>query len=1060
MNKIYRIVWNNVQQCFVVTSELAKGKGKNNTNVTGAVAGTSLLFTSLALFAPALSAAPIFGPVLVNNTTATFADKNILSNGSGKDVLTVQGANGNATATSVYISTSDSGSSAFKVQSGALLNLLNSDAATLMNDTIAAVIQGGSTLNISDSQLATLNSGSTALQVKENSVVKGSNVTLNSSGIGLRAIDSRVDIDGLAVKTISDNGHGVYGSGSSDITLNNVTINTSNANSYGIFADGGVVNGNNIDITTNGIGSHGVYAIGANTQVNLDGGTIQTMGNPVRVQQNAHMDIKNIDIDGITYSSFIVDSGAQVTADSVNMKMSQLGFWVEDATFNGNNLTLISKPGKESVAIWAADSSNVNVTNSDIKLEGDGVVISDAVYANQGSLVNLDSVSVSSDNGGNVLLARSGGILNAKNIDAVVTTHSAMEASGIRVHDGAGNVTVNVEDSRFIINGAAAQAINAVEGSGQTVALKNTQMITDNIGVNVTAGADLALNLDNSAILSKVLLQGGQANTGNLQAQNATINASNGSQLLGDVSIDRNYTADSAINLDTASVWSGASAGLQRLQLNGGSRWNMTGDSNVGVLNLNDSTLAFAPDSSFKTLTVDGNYSGSNGTLVFNSVLDDDSSAHDRLVVNGNTSGTTNVVVNKAGGNGAQTLNGIELIEVNGLSAGEFRQQGRIVAGAYDYNLLRGKGSNSGNWYLSSEIPPTDSIPPDDGTITPPDDATPPGDTQQPQPEPKPEMILRPEAGSYMANMRAVNSMFNLRLQDRGGETLYVDTLTGEKKATSMWLRSVGAHQQSRDNSGQLNTESNRYVMQLGGDLVQGSFNGTDSLHLGAMAGYGNARSKSDAAVTGYHSEGHVNGYSLGLYGTWYQQPETRTGAYVDSWLQYGWFNNSVSGEQLDAEHYKSRGITASLEGGYRWKLGADRFKNSYFIEPNAQLTSMNVKADEVKESNGTRVSSQGAGNLQSRLGVRFSLESAVQKDQTAFSPFIEANWLNNSKTIGSKMDDVAVSSAAGKNVAEVRVGVNSALNNKLNLWGSIGQQAGSNHFSDTSATLGIKYNF
>ncbi len=57
-------------------------------------------------------------------------------------------------------------------------------------------------------------------------------------------------------------------------------------------------------------------------------------------------------------------------------------------------------------------------------------------------------------------------------------------------------------------------------------------------------------------------------------------------------------------------------------------------------------------------------------------------------------------------------------------------------------------------------------------------------------------------------------------------------------------------------------------------------------------------------------------------------------------------------------------------------------------------------------------------------------------------------------------MDDVAVSSAAGKNVAEVRVGVNSALNNKLNLWGSIGQQAGSNHFSDTSATLGVKYNF
>lgn len=1058
MNKIYRIVWNSVQQCFVVTSELAKGKGKNNNGVTGAVAGTSLLFTSLALFAPALSAAPIFGPVLVNDTTATFADKSILSNGSGKDVLTVQGANGNATATSVYISTSDSGASAFKVQSGAVFNLLKSRAVTLMSDTVTAVIEGGATLNISDSELATLNGGSTALLAKENSVVNGRNVSLNSYGIGLRAIDAKINIEGATITTMGDSGYGVYASGSSDINLQNATVNTSNTASHAIFADGGKLNASNTAITTSGSGSYGLYAEGGSTQVQLDGGTIASSDSAVYADNGAQLDIRNMEITSSADSTFVVDGGAQVTADSVTLTSAKNGYWIGNSTFNGNNLTINALPGDAGAAIVASSGSDVTLTNSTLNLDGGGIAKKEAVIADAGT-AKLNNIAISSDNGGVALAVRNDGTLNAENITALISTQSAIPASGLVLGGGSGSNLASIEDSNFAINGNGAQAIVSQDGE-QTATLKNTQVISDNTGVSVHAGSGLTLNLDNSAIAAKTLLQGGQANSGNLLAQNATINASNGSQLTGDVSIDRAYTADSAITLDTASVWSGASSGLQRMQLNSGSRWNVTGDSDVGALNLNDSTLAFASGSSFKTLTVDGDYSGSNGMLVFNSVLDDDSSAHDRLVVNGNTSGTTNVVVNRAGGNGAQTLNGIELIQVYGTSAGDFRQQGRIVAGAYDYNLLRGQGSNSGNWYLSSEIPPTDSIPPDDGTITPPDDATPPGDTQQPQPEPKPEMILRPEAGSYMANMRAVNSMFNLRLQDRGGETLYVDALTGEKKATSMWLRSVGAHQQSRDNSGQLNTESNRYVMQLGGDLVQGSVNGTDSLHLGAMAGYGNARSKSDAAVTGYHSEGHVNGYSLGLYGTWYQQPETRTGAYVDSWLQYGWFNNSVSGEQLDAEHYKSRGITASLEGGYRWKLGADRFKNSYFIEPNAQLTSMNVKADEVKESNGTRVSSQGAGNLQSRLGVRFSLESAVQKDQAAFSPFIEANWLNNSKTIGSTMDDVAVSSAAGKNVAEVRVGVNSALNNKLNLWGSIGQQAGSNHFSDTSATLGIKYNF
>ncbi|HAH9279669.1 TPA: autotransporter outer membrane beta-barrel domain-containing protein, partial [Escherichia coli] len=57
---------------------------------------------------------------------------------------------------------------------------------------------------------------------------------------------------------------------------------------------------------------------------------------------------------------------------------------------------------------------------------------------------------------------------------------------------------------------------------------------------------------------------------------------------------------------------------------------------------------------------------------------------------------------NHTGGSGAQTLNGIELIHVDGQSDGEFTQTGRIAAGAYDYTLGRGTGANHGNWYLTS----------------------------------------------------------------------------------------------------------------------------------------------------------------------------------------------------------------------------------------------------------------------------------------------------------------------------------------------------------------------
>lgn len=56
------------------------------------------------------------------------------------------------------------------------------------------------------------------------------------------------------------------------------------------------------------------------------------------------------------------------------------------------------------------------------------------------------------------------------------------------------------------------------------------------------------------------------------------------------------------------------------------------------------------------------------------------------------------------------------------------------------------------------------------------------------------------------------------RLHDRLGETQYVDMLTGEKKVTSLWMRNVGAHTRFKDGSGQLKTQSNSYVLQLGGD--------------------------------------------------------------------------------------------------------------------------------------------------------------------------------------------------------------------------------------------------
>lgn len=446
-------------------------------------------------------------------------------------------------------------------------------------------------------------------------------------------------------------------------------------------------------------------------------------------------------------------------------------------------------------------------------------------------------------------------------------------------------------------------------------------------------------------------------------------------------------------------------------------------------------------------LLVKGDYTGNDGHIHFNTALGDDNSVTDKLVVTGDTSGKTGVSVSNAGGTGAQTLNGIELIHVDGASNGEFNQEGRIVAGAYDYTLARGKGDSSGNWYLTSKQN---------------------GENPDPGPNPEPgENTERPEGGSYIANLAAANNLFVTRLHDRLGETQYIDALTGEQKVTSMWMRQVGGHNNFRDAAGQLKTQSNRYVMQMGGDIAQWSTDGLDRWHLGVMAGYGNNHSNTHSNISGYSSKGSVDGYSTGIYGTWYANDAEKTGTYVDSWLQYSWFNNHVNGEQIASESYKSRGITASVEVGQTIKLnefkGSLGSTNTWYIQPQAQAVWMGVKAKNHTESNGTRVSSDGDGNLMTRLGVRTYLKGHHAVDEgkgREFQPFIEANWIHNTRDFTATMNGVAVKQDGARNLGEVKVGVEGQLNPRLNLWGNIGVQVGDKGYNDSAAMIGVKYNF
>ncbi|MBJ9266562.1 MULTISPECIES: autotransporter outer membrane beta-barrel domain-containing protein [Citrobacter] len=574
------------------------------------------------------------------------------------------------------------------------------------------------------------------------------------------------------------------------------------------------------------------------------------------------------------------------------------------------------------------------------------------------------------------------------------------------------------------------QLNNSITGSGDlrkegigTVALGVNSTLytgtTDILHGGLTFGAG-----DNSATLASSqvnIFEGGSL------AGNGTVSGSISNQGILQVGAS---PAESVSRQALMSTFAAASTDI--LTING----SLTNSGFVRLARVSDTAQAG------NQLVINGDYTGNEGHLIFNTVLNDDASTTDHMSVAGDTTGTTSVSVSNAGGSGAQTLEGIELINVGGRSDGEFIQDGRIVAGAYDYSLVRGEGSAHNNWYLTSM---TEMVEPGE----PSEPGTPGGESQ-----------LRPEMGSYIANNLAANTLFMTRLHDRLGETQYTDILTGERKVTSMWMRNAGGHTRFKDGSGHIGTQSNRYILQIGGDVAQWSTDGLDRWHLGVMGGYANSQSRSKSNLTGYTSRGQVNGYSTGLYGTWYSNDADKSGMYVDTWMLYNWFDNTVSGQGQATEKYKSRGITASLETGYSLKL-AQRNRDSYWIQPKAQLVWMDVQADNHQEQNGTMVKDDTDSNLMTRLGIKGYINGRNAIDDNndrTFQPFIEVNWIHNTHNSSVTMNDVRNEMRGAKNIGEVKAGVEGQITSRLNLWGNVAQQVGDQGYSDTQGMVGIKY--
>jgi len=134
-----------------------------------------------------------------------------------------------------------------------------------------------------------------------------------------------------------------------------------------------------------------------------------------------------------------------------------------------------------------------------------------------------------------------------------------------------------------------------------------------------------------------------------------------------------NFTGDAQVQAGTLQV-DGIMGGA--MEVLPGAR--LTGIGQVGTTS-NSGTIAPGHPNTLGTLTIAGDYASAGGALEIRTELAGDDSPTDRLVITGSTSGTTPVLVTNVGGAGAQTVEGIQIIEVGGASNGIFSLVGNYT---------------------------------------------------------------------------------------------------------------------------------------------------------------------------------------------------------------------------------------------------------------------------------------------------------------------------------------------------------------------------------------------
>lgn len=1012
-----------------------------------------------------------------------------ISTGSGSGVHASSQARVNLDGGSITVSSGNSGG-AVRVSFGALVTAKNLTIETSWGPIINAEIGGsrveltnvtmtnfytgtgttfeeGTGIVIKDSSLAMMDSrvtsefgkglllrGDTVADVQTSSVVVGEHGITVADGAKLNMLGGTVQAGRSAV-SIAQSASTLWGPSSA--VIQDATLISSGEGGVDIVGDGAAATLQNVSIISAGPASFGVS-----------------------LRDNASLVAQNLDIDAEQHG--IINLGGTANVQGGNIRMRAAGASALTAT--------------RAALAPSSPVGTIAATGTRIVTEGANSIGVSATLP--GAQISLTDVAI------DTLGTASTGLVAADEanlavVDSQIRTHgSASTGLSLQGSIGYGSVASTLHNTQLIVAGPGSNGVESrrqSEGANTVVLTGGSQIQTEDGAAFLVKGANHNFVIDNSLVLARSAADDSHGVLLNTQVMPAASDGSAPAVETASVTLEATHsllTGDVLANsgqvdiaLKSNSVLTGAvisgTGRVDSLSTDQTSVWHVRTNSNLGTLK-NAGLVSFvAPNAQagFKTLTVSDYVGG--GTLAINTLLGDDTSPTDKLVIDGGTtSGVTGIHVVNAGGQGAKTTQGIRVVQaINGgtttvdafhLDAASMGYRGSadsLAVNGYEYFLVKGgEDGVATDWYLTSGYIP------DEGETTPPGSGVeplpPPGGGETPVPPvPPAETVanVSPEVGAYVGNRLAATNMFGHRLADRGVDQTKADQTGATGSGGRFWIRTQGTRRTGMQMAeGAVDIDADTGFLQMGGDLVRSRTGQNGLILAGVMGGYGESRidsvsrlSRPDTGRTvSVDARGKVTGYSVGVYTTFYADDVTRLGAYADSWLQYGRYSNEISSE-VGSARYHANVWTASLEAGYAIQpFAADSELGAIVVVPQAQVAYNYYDAKDATLPSMT-LSNASPNSVSTRVGVR--LYPLGTTDAAApVRPFLEANWLHNSGTPQTNSGSATFNARPLRNAAELKVGVTGKVRDELHITGELFGLTGNDNQRGYGGMLNVGY--